>query len=267
MANTPNKFRGPSIRPVGGAGKGRSQSPNPQGDSKKQGTLLRDLENRKLELDSFGRLVVPGGSAEETVWGGDPYDPVLEPTESVGDRVILRYSKDDGEKIVIGCDDPSEMWFQCEDGKFRWVTRGGTASGPGIAEMVLNRSATNRPRLFVGVDSSGAITANTTLQIDGGIALGVATDTDVAPQVGDDDFLTLVDTSGGNATITLPAVASCLGRIYVFKKTAAANTLTIDGDAGETIDGAATQAVTNQYHLITVMAGPTEWHLLHIGAP
>lgn len=264
MANTPNKFRGPSIRPVGGAGKVKAQSPNPQGDSKKAGAQLRDLERTKLEGDP---LTLSGRSAEAAQWGADPYDPVLEPTESIGDRLILRYSKTDGEKIVIGCDDPSEMWFQCEDGKFRWVTRGGTASGPGIADMVLNRSATNRPRLYLGVDSTGSITAHTTLQVEGGIALRVATDTNVAPAVGDDDYLTLVDTTAGNATITLPAVASCLGRIYVFKKLVAANTLTIDGDAAETIDGAATQAVTNQYHLIKVMAGPTEWHLLHIGAP
>lgn len=265
MPGTSGKFRGEaSIRPVGGAGRAKAQAPNPESGSKKQGHLLRDLDERKLEGDP---LTLSGRSTEPAEWGGDPYDP-LEPTQTIGDRLILRYSAVDGEKIAIGCDDPSEMWFHCEDGKFRWVTRGGLGGSLiGIADMVLNRSATNRPRLFLGVDSAGTMTAHTTLQVEGGIALRVQTNTNVAPAVGDDDYLTLVDTTAGNATITLPSVASCLGRIYVFKKLVAANTLTIDGDGAETIDGAATQAVTNQYHLIKVMAGPTEWHLLHIGAP
>jgi len=68
------------------------------------------------------------------------------------------------------------------------------------------------------------------------------------------DYTILADTSGGSITCTLPA-APPAGTIYHFKKTAAANTLTI-GRNGNSIDGAAAdlaitaslESATLQYH-------------------
>jgi hypothetical protein len=65
-----------------------------------------------------------------------------------------------------------------------------------------------------------------------------------------DDFYetVLVDATGGNVTITLPLAAASPFRKYNIKKIdATANTVTITGSGGETIDGAATQVIVTQY--------------------
>ena len=72
-----------------------------------------------------------------------------------------------------------------------------------------------------------------------------------------------VDASGGNVTLTLPAVASTTaGKTYTFKVTTApgVNTITIDGADSETIDGAATYtALDAQYDCVQIINTRTEW--------
>lgn len=69
----------------------------------------------------------------------------------------------------------------------------------------------------------------------------------------------LVDTSAGNVTLTLPPAADVAGYTLKIKKMTAANTLTIDGNGAETIDGAATLAVTVQYESNTLESTGTAW--------
>ena len=72
-----------------------------------------------------------------------------------------------------------------------------------------------------------------------------------------------VTTSGGSVTVTLPPAASVPGKQYHVKKLSAANTLTLDGNGAETIDGAATLAWTTQYqsYLVesVVVTAPATW--------
>ena len=79
-------------------------------------------------------------------------------------------------------------------------------------------------------------------------------------------FTVLVDASGGNRTITLPTGSGLDGRIYTIKKTdSSLNTVTIDGDGTETIDGATTKVLTTQYEsaMIQYTFGPLGiWHVL-----
>lgn len=74
--------------------------------------------------------------------------------------------------------------------------------------------------------------------------------------------LVLVNTTSGSVTVTLPPAANCKGRIYQFKKTVAANTVTLDPDGSETIDGAATLAWTTQYQSYTLCSDGSGWHIL-----
>lgn len=58
----------------------------------------------------------------------------------------------------------------------------------------------------------------------------------------------LVDASGGNVTVTLPvANLNAFKRYNIKKIDATVNTVTIDGDGAETIDGSATQVIVTQY--------------------
>src|SRR5688500_14371963 len=107
MANTPNKFRGPSIRPVGGAGRAQAQSPNPQGDSKKAGAQLRDLERTKLEGDP---LTLTGSGTQPVIPGDNPSVP---PAATIGDRLIFfERTGSFPYKVAIGVDSDRTMWFQ-----------------------------------------------------------------------------------------------------------------------------------------------------------
>jgi len=68
-----------------------------------------------------------------------------------------------------------------------------------------------------------------------------------------------VDTSSSNVTIHLPDSPSP-GEEHVIKKSASANTLTIDAD-NEKIDGSTTIELTNQYASRKVIWGGNNWHI------
>jgi hypothetical protein len=75
-----------------------------------------------------------------------------------------------------------------------------------------------------------------------------------------DDGLVLANATAGNITLTLPTAASAGGlRIAVKKTDASLNTVTIDGNGAETIDGAANRVLLTQYAVVTVMSDGTQW--------
>ncbi len=87
-------------------------------------------------------------------------------------------------------------------------------------------------------------------------------DTSMSLSVTRAQTIVLANTSSGNITITLPSAAMLLGRTLVVKKTAAANTLTIDANGSETIDGALTLAWTTQYQTFTVTSDGTNIYII-----
>lgn len=79
----------------------------------------------------------------------------------------------------------------------------------------------------------------------------------------DNDYTILVDASGAARTITLPAVSGRVGTTYNIKKTdSSANTVTVDGNASETIDGATTKVLTTQYQSVTIQSDGSTWWVL-----
>lgn len=76
----------------------------------------------------------------------------------------------------------------------------------------------------------------------------------------------LVDATADDVVITLPTAASAfsngVGRIYTIEKAdVSVNTVTVDGNGAETVDGAATQVLTAQYESITIQSDGTAWVL------
>lgn len=70
----------------------------------------------------------------------------------------------------------------------------------------------------------------------------------------------LVNAGGGAITVTLPAAATARYTIITVKKIdASANAVILDGDGAETIDGAATYTLSNQYDVATVWSSGTAW--------
>lgn len=77
------------------------------------------------------------------------------------------------------------------------------------------------------------------------------------------DALVTADATSAAITLTLPTIATSLGRHLVIKKTdASGNAVTVDANGAETIDGAANFALAAQYDSVTLIAGATEWHVV-----
>lgn len=74
------------------------------------------------------------------------------------------------------------------------------------------------------------------------------------------DHTVYCDTTAAGFTITLPAASGNTGLEYDIKKIVAANTLTIDANAAETIDGALTLTLTSQYDSVKIVCDGTKWH-------
>ena len=70
-----------------------------------------------------------------------------------------------------------------------------------------------------------------------------------------------VDSSGGAVTINLPAISGIAGRRYYIKVVDATNTITVDGNASETIDGELTQ-ILHLYDCMEIVATSVEWSII-----
>ncbi len=78
---------------------------------------------------------------------------------------------------------------------------------------------------------------------------------------GDDTIL--MNATSGNLTVTLPAAAGKVGWVYNIKKTdSSENTVTIDGNASETIDGETTLVLTLQYQSVSILSDGSNWHII-----
>jgi hypothetical protein len=81
--------------------------------------------------------------------------------------------------------------------------------------------------------------------------------------VNDDDDVVIVDASGGQANVSLPAIATCRSRAVTVKKIDdSTNLVIIDATGAETIDGAPAVTLSAQYSFIRVLGGSTEWHII-----
>jgi len=80
----------------------------------------------------------------------------------------------------------------------------------------------------------------------------------------DDDFLVLVNASGGARTVTLPTAIGIKGRIYVIKKTDnSANAVTVATTSSQTIDGATTYSLASQYKRVEVISDGSNWQIIN----
>ena len=71
----------------------------------------------------------------------------------------------------------------------------------------------------------------------------------------------IIDCTSGTFTVTLPASASQAGRILIIKNSGA-GTITVDGNASETIDGAATYSLSVQYSTVQIASDGTNWKII-----
>jgi len=95
-----------------------------------------------------------------------------------------------------------------------------------------------------------------------GLHLNIVAKTENYTATAIDDTI-ICDATGGAFTITLPAASTVSGKIYNIKKIdVSANAVTIDGDDSETIDDAATKALSSQYDSLTIQSSGAEWWII-----
>lgn len=97
----------------------------------------------------------------------------------------------------------------------------------------------------------------------GGAARGAYRSVTASGNVVSGDYFLVCNAAGGAITLTLPQAALVPGRIYVFKRVnSGANTVTVDGYASETIDGALTHVLAPQWNSITIISDGTAWYII-----
>lgn len=135
----------------------------------------------------------------------------------------------------------------------------------GTAMSLTNSAVTCYRQLVPGVDLTSYNLGTASLRwaqiASGGVITNLRNKTTTYTADAQDHTITC-DATGGTFTVTLPAAASHTGRIYVIKKTTAANTVTIDANASETIDGATTVDLTTQYSGKVIQCDGTNWHII-----
>lgn len=108
----------------------------------------------------------------------------------------------------------------------------------------------------------GTASPNSKLSINGSLSTAItSTSTDIT--LNTTHYTVLVDASGAARIITLPAATGATGRIYTIKKTDnSVNTVTVDGNASETIDGALTYVLSLQWKYVTIQSNGTAWFVI-----
>ncbi len=76
------------------------------------------------------------------------------------------------------------------------------------------------------------------------------------------DGIILADTSGGAFTLTLPTASGIDGRTYTIKLATDGNTLTVDGNGVETIDGSADTTLSTAGEAITLASDGANWRMV-----
>lgn len=72
----------------------------------------------------------------------------------------------------------------------------------------------------------------------------------------------LCDASTGPIIVTLPVASGNSGRQYIIKKIdSSANTVTVNGDGSELIDGDLTAVITSQYESVSIVCDASNWHI------
>jgi hypothetical protein len=105
--------------------------------------------------------------------------------------------------------------------------------------------------------------ANSTMQVDGSIAMAIKTVSSNYTLTGADNTV-LANTTSAAITLSLPAPGSFAGRIYTIKKVGTGgidNQLTISPASG-TIEGGSSYVIYNDWTFVTLQTDGTNWYII-----
>jgi hypothetical protein len=116
----------------------------------------------------------------------------------------------------------------------------------------------------VGLGSCVAIATSAAgyLKNLGGLVLGAVTNKTSSFSTAAIETFYTCDTTGGSITAAPLTAVGNAGRVWIFVKTIAANSLIVDPAGSETVGGAATKTTTGQYSAIAIISDGTNFQVL-----
>lgn len=80
-----------------------------------------------------------------------------------------------------------------------------------------------------------------------------------ATTLGATNMVVSCNTASAGFTVQLPTASGVTGRTYIIKKTSASNTLTVQAEVGQTIDGTNTASLTANNAVLIIISNGTNW--------
>lgn len=195
----------------------------------------------KLTINSSGNVLIRGftsGTVGLTVRGANSQSANLQEWRNSSDVILAQVSKDGG---VIFNEQGADTDCRIE--------------GDTDQNLVFTDASTDR----VGI---GTATPGSKFEVAGPIATAFSAKTTNYTVLATDSIMS-GDCTSGNLTFTLPAAASITGRQYTFKRIdGSANSVIVDGNASETIDGATTYTLATQWQSISIISNGTNWLII-----
>lgn len=164
--------------------------------------------------------------------------------------------------------------FQSHITEYSSGTHGALATVVIEAPIVTSGAATvaNAYTLFVGGTPSVSGAINKALKVSGVTNLQGATEfsinnfastTGSSTTLDDTNYTLTVDASTQAVTVNLPDATTCGGRVYNVKKMdSSGNSVTLDANGSQTIDGTTTKSTTTQYFNFQIQSNGTQWIIL-----
>lgn len=187
-------------------------------------------------------------------------DPVINFQSGGSTAITIGIDNDDSDKFKIGASIDANSPVTVETGGNVTINDGGQA----YDFKVEGDTDTDLLTVDGSADAVGVSTSTPASGLDVQTSLGLAhTTVTTTTTLNQTHNVVLASDASGDFTITLPAAASNSGKVYYIKKTnSSENEITIDGNGGETIDGATTVVLYVQYDAIRILCDGSNWHII-----
>ncbi len=217
----------------------------------------------------MARSEIRGGQIKDDSVTGDDVDEstliIQKLKDADGDTLVEVEQSSDEDKVRFTTDG-SERMIILTDGK---VGIGTSSPGykldvDGDIRVRGNDIRDNSGTKTISFDGSANVVIPNDLVASGTFASRIEVISGITNAIGASQFTILMNASSGHCKAQLPAVATCAGRIYNFKRIDnSANGVKIASNGSEEIDGSTNDLdLTNQYQSFTLQSDGSRWWII-----